>query len=242
MLRLILLVLYVIVFAVFMLPVFILWLFIKDKCNHLVHRIVQAMMKAAAVSFMWITGVKVVKKGIENIPDEPALFVSNHTGIFDVGAAYHTVRGPVAFVGKKQAKKIPVIAQAMMLMNGLFIDRDDIKQGLKVVLSAIDHIKNGVSIWICPEGTRAKSGAPDELLPFHAGSFKIASKTDAPVVPVTIIGSRALFEDHKPWLSAGTLKITYGKPVKISELPEEDRRHVGEYFRNIMIEMIRKDM
>lgn len=241
MLRLILLIIYVIVFAVLMLPVLVLWLFIRDRGDHLVHRIIQSMMKGAAWTFMKITGVRWTVEGYENMPDVPALYVSNHTGIFDVAAAYVSVKGLLSFIGKKEAKMIPVIGQAMMLMNGLFLDRDNLKQGLQTVLGAIDHIKNGLNVWVCPEGTREKSGEPDELLPFRGGCFKIAAKTGCPVVPVIILGSRALFEDHKPWLSGGTLKIRYGKPVYLSDLDEEDRRHVGEYFRNLMIEMIHEE-
>lgn len=225
-----------------MIPVFILWIFVRDGANHLVHRIVQAMMKGAAVSYMWLAGIRPEVKGLENIPEEPALFVSNHTGIFDVGAAYATVKSPTAFIGKIQAKKIPVIGQAMGLMNGLFLDRDNLKQGLQVVLSAIDHVKNGISIWVCPEGTREKEGTPTDLLPFRAGCFKIAVKTGAPVVPVVIIGSRDLFEAHKPWISGGKLKIIYGRPVYTDELPDEAKKHIGEYFRNIMIDMIKEEM
>ncbi len=238
MLRLILLILFVIVFAVLMLPVFVLWLFIRDRGNHLVHRIIQTLIKGVACIFMKITGVRWTVDGSENIPDVPALYVSNHTGIFDVAAAYVSMTGMLSFIGKKETKKIPVIGQAMMLMNGLFLDRDNLKQGLQTVLDAIEHIRNGLNVWVCPEGTREKSGEPDELLPFHAGSFKIAAKSGCPVVPVIILGSRALFEDHKPWLSGGTLKISYGKPVYLSDLTDEDRRHVGEYFRNLMIKMI----
>ena len=241
MLRLLLLVLYLIVFGILLIPIFILWLIIKDKGNHLVHRVVQTLMKGAARSYMWITGVKFEIKGLENIPAETALYVSNHTGIYDIAAAYASFKGPLSFIGTKEAKGIPVIGQIMMMMNGLFLNRDNLKQGLEVVLKAIDHLKNGLNVWVCPEGTREKEGGPAELLPFHAGSFKIAAKAGCPVVPVIILGSRALFEDHKPWLSGGTLKIRYGKPVYLSDLDEEDRRRVGDYFRNLMIEMIENE-
>lgn len=241
MLKLILLIVFVIIFAVLMLPVFILWLFIRDKGNHLVHRITQFMMRNAAKAYMFICGIKITAEGIENIPDGQALYVSNHTGIFDVAAAYACTKPLLSFIGKKEAKGIPVIGQVMAMMNGLFLDRGDLKQGLQVILKAIDNIKNGLNVWVCPEGTREKSGAPEELLPFHAGCFKIALKSDAPIVPVVIIGSRALFEEHKPWISSGRLKIRYGKPVYPKELTDEERRHIGEYFRNKMIEMIKED-
>ena len=45
----------------------------------------------------------------------------------------------------------------MKRLHCLFLDRDDIKQGLKVVLAAIDQVKSGISICVFPEGTRCKN-------------------------------------------------------------------------------------
>ena len=46
----------------------------------------------------------------------------------------------------------------------LFINRDDVKEALKTILAGIDHIKNGISMCIFPEGTRNKTD--DLMLPF----------------------------------------------------------------------------
>lgn len=51
------------------------------------------------------------------------------------------------------------------------------KEGLKTILTGIDYLKAGTSIVIFPEGTRNKS--IDGVLPFHAGSFKLAENQAA---------------------------------------------------------------
>ncbi len=61
-----------------------------------------------------------------------------------------------------------MISWWMKYLNCLFLDRDDIRQGMKVILTGIELMKEGTNIFIAPEGTRNSS---DELLPFHEASF-----------------------------------------------------------------------
>ena len=102
-------------------------------------------------------------------------------------------------------------------------------------LKAIDLIKSGVSVFVFPEGTRART---EEMLPFKEGSFKIASKTGCRIVPIAITGSSAIFEDHLPWLKSGEVIVEYGKPFTIAELSEEDRKFPGRYTRSLIASML----
>ena len=60
----------------------------------------------------------------------------------------------------------------MKRLDCLFLDRSTPKEGQKTILTAIDYIKQGISICILPEGTR-NPGEELSMLPFHSGSFKI---------------------------------------------------------------------
>ena len=94
----------------------------------------------------------------------------------------------------------------------MFLDRDDIKQGLKVVLAAIDQVKSGISICVFPEGTRCKN--KDDLTDvqsFKEGTFKIATKSKCKIVPMAIMGTNEIFEDHLPWV-----KEACGYPIRHS--------------------------
>ena len=74
-------------------------------------------------------------------------------------------------------EKIPFLSTWMKLVNCLFLDRDDMKQGLKMVLDGINKLKSGISICIFPEGTRNKGEDETELMPFKEGSLKMAEKS-----------------------------------------------------------------
>ncbi|MBO4515774.1 MAG: 1-acyl-sn-glycerol-3-phosphate acyltransferase, partial [Lachnospiraceae bacterium] len=97
---------------------------------------------------------------------------------------------------------------------------------------AIDKAKHGISICIFPEGTR--NHEPDTFLPFHDGSFKIAEKSGVPVVPITLVNTAAIFEDHFPKIKPATVVVSYGKPVYLKDLDKEDRKNVGAYFQKII--------
>ena len=100
-----------------------------------------------------LAGVTVTVKGAENIPEDTAvLYVGNHRSYFDILAGYTTVPTLLGFVAKKEMEKIPLLRTWMVNVNCLFLDRKNIKEGLKTILQGIEKVKNGVSIWIFPEG------------------------------------------------------------------------------------------
>ncbi len=128
----------------------------------------------------------------------------------------------------------------MVNVNCLFLDRKNIKEGLKMILQGIEKVKNGVSIWIFPEGTRNPNEDITELLPFKEGSLKIAEKSGCPVVPVAMTGTAEVLEKHFPFITPSHITIYYGKPFYVKELEAEDRKHPGAYTRNVLIRMLKE--
>lgn len=182
-----------------------------------------------------ISGVKTIVLGEENVPlDTAVLYVGNHRSFFDILLTYVRVPRPTGYVSKKEMDKWPLLNIWMRLLHCLFLDRDNIKEGLKTILVAVEKVKNGISVCIFPEGTRNK--VADTFLPFHEGSFKIAEKGEVPIVPITIVNSSAIFEDQFPRIRKATVIIEYGKPIDMKELDKETRRHIGTHVRNIISE------
>lgn len=108
----------------------------------------------------WLTGSTLEVKGRENIPDDRAvLYVSNHRSYFDIVVGYQLIKGQAGFVAKKELKRIWLLSHWMKNIHCLFLDRENIKEGLKTILTGIDHVKHGISIWICPRapGTRGRA-------------------------------------------------------------------------------------
>ncbi|MBP3927049.1 MAG: 1-acyl-sn-glycerol-3-phosphate acyltransferase [Clostridium sp.] len=210
----------------------------QDKMEEESLRIVRKMF----VKILKMAGVEVTVKGYEKIPkDRPVLYVGNHRSYFDILVGYTTVPGRVGFIAKKEMEKIPLLSGWMINVNCLFLDRKNIKEGLKTILAGVEKIKRGVSVWIFPEGTRNRNSDPKELLPFKEGSLKIAEKSGCPVVPVAITGTADIFEKHIPYIIPGKVTIEFGDPIFLKELPPEERKFAGAYTRKRIIEMLEKE-
>lgn len=199
-------------------------------------RIVQFILKGVG----FLAGAKVTWIGEENIPkDEAVLYVANHRSMVDVALTYTRCPNLTGFVAKDGLRKVPALRAWMKRLHCEFLNRDDLKQGMKVILNAIDKVKRGISIFIFPEGTRNRDkDSSTSILPFKDGSFKIAQKTGCKIIPVAITGTNRIFEDHFPLIKKGDVIIEYGKPITFAELSEEDQKHIGLYFQNLIQDML----
>ncbi|MDR2097189.1 MAG: 1-acyl-sn-glycerol-3-phosphate acyltransferase [Spirochaetaceae bacterium] len=170
-----------------------------------------------------IIGCDVTIRGRENIPQEGGLcFVSNHCGYFDIVLILAAVRRQIGFIAKKELMFVPLINFWILLIGGFFIDRTSVRRSLATIKTAAKRIQGGESILIFPEGHRSKGQG---LLPFHSGSFKLATESGAPIIPVSITGGYEVFEKTGR-VTAAPLGIAFGKPVITSDIPARDRRQV----------------
>ena len=238
MIRTVLVLLWFIVFFASTLPVllvfYIIRMFSPEKCELYSQNTVRILVKG----LLFLSGVKVTVKGRENVPpNETLLYVPNHRSYFDFLLAYDNVSGPVTFVGKQELKKVPVMGQWIVAMGTLLLNRGSVKEGLKVINEACDKIKSGTNVFIFPEGTRNK-GIQEEPLPFKDGSLKISSWTGCRVIPVAIINSRSIYEEHRPYIRRTPVTVIFGEPVDPESLSKEDRKAYGAYIRAKIINMI----
>lgn len=177
-----------------------------------------------------ISGVKVNVKGYENIPkDEAVLFVANHASLFDIAVTYPLMERPTGYIAKKELRKIPVLSWLMYFVNCIFLDRKDPREGLKSVLKAADHIKSGVSIFLFPEGTRSKDG---KLHEFKDGGMKIATKSQAPIVPVGIIGTADAFEKQFPKIRPTKVTVAFGQPIYTKDMSRSEQKNISNMVHN----------
>jgi len=244
MIRTILVFIHVVLFLVCSIPVMLVELIIGKFNPDLKDRSSLALVKWAFRGIIFLSGTKVIVKGEENIPtDTPVLYVGNHRSYYDIILTYVRVPRITGYVAKLETKKVPLLNVWMSYLHCVFLDRKDIKQGLKTILLAVDKAKSGKSMCIFPEGTRNKT--PDTFLPFHDASFKIADRAGIPVVPMTLVGTGEIFEDHLPSIKKSTVVISYGKPFYIKDLEKEQQKKIGEYTKQIISDTyfeIKKEM
>lgn len=235
MIRFIVTAIFLIIFLIVSIPIFFIeWIIGKFNMD-IKNRSSLAIVQWAFRVIIFLSGTKVTYIGEENIPtDTPVLYVANHRSIFDIVLTYTRMKGLTGYVSKIKVKKIPLLRTWMRYLHCLFLDRDNIKEGLKTILTAIEQIKQGISICIFPEGTRSKEA--DVFLPFHEGSFKIAQKGGCPIVPIAINNTSAIFEDHFPKIKKTPVVIEYCKPIYINELPDEQKKQLAPYVQQIIMD------
>ena len=237
MIRSLLIVILIVAFLILSIPILIVeW--IIGKFNPYARdisslRIVQFMFKL----ILFVSGTKVTVIGEDRIPkDTPVLYVGNHRSYFDVVLTYARCPGLTGYVAKDSMKKIPLLSSWMKRLHCLFLNRSDIKEGLKTILQGIDQMKNGVSMCIFPEGTRNKT--EDEMLPFKAGSLKLSEKTGCPIVPMAITNSADILENHFPKVKPTHVILQYGTPIYLDQLSADDRKHLAAYTQNTVHELL----
>ena len=240
MIRAFLVILEIIVYLLFFIPVLLVVYIIRIFNKKLSGEIAQYFIRGVLGVVLATTGSKVELRGLENIPDEAVLFVGNHRSDFDIVIAYAKTPKRLGFVAKDEMSKIPLLAQWMKLLDCTFLDRKDVKKGMKSILQGIENIKEGTSMWIFPEGTRYSDIAADEVMEFKEGSFRMAQKAKCPVVPVAIYASDRIFEAQKPMIKPARIVMEFCKPIKIDELDITQQKRLGVLSREEIIKSLSK--
>lgn len=171
-------------------------------------------------------------EGRELIPrDRSMVLMANHQSHMDIPVSYASIgHRTVRMVGKKELFRIPVWARAMRAGGFIEIDRDDRSSAIASLERAATQIRDGVSIWIAPEGSRSKTG---RLGPLKKGGFHLARNTRTPIVPMAITGTDAI-------LPPGATSMRYDCPVRVvfgAPIPVVDRgidelvAEVGDFLR-----------
>lgn len=197
------------------------------------------MVQTAFKLMLKVAGVRLTVIGEENVPkDQAVLYIGNHRSYFDILLTYSRCPGLTGYVAKVEMLRYWFLRDWMKALYCLFLDRKDIKAGLKTILQGIEYIKRGISICIFPEGTRNRT---DEMLPFKEGSLKIAEKTGCPIIPMAITNSAEIFENHIPFVRPCHVILEYGTPILPKELTKDEKKFLGSYTQNRIQEMLDKN-
>ncbi len=226
-------------FLIVSLPLYLITLVIRLFSKRACARISQSVIRPVFRAILFVAGAKIKVEGLENIPkDTPVLFAGNHRSYADIALGYLTLPVLTGFLAKKEIKKVPGLSWWMRNTNCLFLDRKDVRKDLKIILEAAELVKQGYSMFVMPEGTRNHG---EELLPFKDGCFKVAERSNCPVIPVAILGTDDLYELHKPHVRAARIAIHYGEPIYLEGMERDERKKIGLMVRERLTRMLEED-
>ncbi|KAK7304817.1 hypothetical protein VNO77_42706 [Canavalia gladiata] len=156
---------------------------------------------------------KIEFEGLENLPppDTAAVYVSNHQSFLDIYTLL-TLGRSFKFISKTGIFLYPIIGWAMFLLGTIPLKRTDSRSQLDCLKRCMDLIKKGASVFFFPEGTRSKDG---KVGTFKKGAFSVAAKTNAPVVPITLIGTGQIMPAGREGIvNVGSVKVVIHKPIE----------------------------
>lgn len=162
--------------------------------------------------------------GQENIPQEDGMLIcGNHQGMFDVLAIVAAFDRPLAAVLKKELAEIPFLKQIVSCTHSYPMDREDVRQSMKVIMGVTKEISEGRNFLIFPEGTRSKNG--NHMLEFHGGTFKCATKSKCTILPFALIDSFRVL-DHNG-VEPVTVQLHYLEPIPYEEYKDMNTNEIA---------------
>ena len=155
--------------------------------------------------------------GAQNVPlSGPLVVVSNHGSYFDPPIVCNCLNRPVAFMGKEELFRIPVLKQAIELYGGYPVDRASPDRS--AIRAALSLLENGWATGLFMSGTRTADGritAPKQ------GAAYIAAKAQAPLLPVSLWGTHRIFSGGSSLPRPVPLTVRIGQPI--APPPAKDR-------------------
>lgn len=186
-------------------------------------------LKRLSKNILKLLGVKLEVHGCTKY-DEAVIYIGNHRSNFDSLILIAVMERPLMFVGKNEIKKFPFVGRWFQDIGCLFLERDNLKKSLEVIRQGAERVKQGYSLVIFPEGGRTKEDCVRE---FKSGSFKLATKTQACIVPVTFHNSEECYERHH-WFYPANVKVDIGEVVDPTKLGLKNTVQLAEYLHGVI--------
>lgn len=168
-------------------------------------------------------------------PGQAYVFMSNHCSLLDIPAMFGAVPGSLRMVTKEELIRVPLWGYAMKKVGFIPIDRKNRVKAIRQLEVAKDMLRQGVSVWISPEGTRARDG---KLARFKRGGFHLALDLGAPIIPVWIEGTQGVIApDQLAAREDGEVEVRFGAPLSTAGLTKDDMDDVMGQVREAMLDL-----
>ncbi|TAL77230.1 MAG: 1-acyl-sn-glycerol-3-phosphate acyltransferase [Burkholderiaceae bacterium] len=130
----------------------------------------------------FIVGIRWQVKGMENLPDRPAIVLSKHQSAWETLFLPYFLPREACFVYKKELHRIPFFGWGLALLHMIPIDRSK-KLGAfeQVVHVGQQRLNEGRWPVLFPEGTRV---APGKTGRYKIGGAMLAVRTGVGVIPI----------------------------------------------------------
>ena len=201
------------IYGVYFLVVFVLWIVptwamvrrYKDP------RAAGRFTSAALKVLFALAGISVKVVGKEHMDTPGAkVYASNHASYFDVLPLMMGLGVTYRFVAKGEVNDMLLIGTFLNKMGHLSFNRHDTDSRLRQVDEIEECLRQGDSVFVFPEGTFTPEAG---VRPFQLGAFRGAVATGAPVIPVSLAGTRRFLRDRTSLPRPTRVIITISPPI-----------------------------
>jgi 1-acyl-sn-glycerol-3-phosphate acyltransferase len=188
-------------------------------------RVIQALQQGWGRLHLWVSGAKVEMRGVEHIDlSRTYIMMANHQSYHDIFVV-STIPLYAHWMAKQELFRIPVFGWILRWIGAMRIDRSSKLKTIASVREAVEQIRQGRTVLIFPEGTRSPNGV---LLPFNKGAFSLAILAQAPILPITIDGTRSILAKDSYLVRPGVVKVTIDPPIETASLGAKDKDRLQE--------------
>ena len=200
----------------------------EEQRYALVHHVIYLMNKTGKIT--------TEAYGLENLPQEGGyMMYPNHQGKYDVLGIMYTHKKPCSFVMDKNKSHTILVREFCDLVQGKRLEKDNPRQGITLINQVADDVAAGKRYILFPEGGY-KFNNKNKVCDFKAGSFKIALKSKAPIIPIALIDSYKVFNSFH--VGPLTTQVHYLKPIMYEEYKDLKTQEIAELVKQRIQEKI----
>jgi 1-acyl-sn-glycerol-3-phosphate acyltransferase len=200
-----------------------------EKDGRMQHNIARVWARTA----LWLAGAPVTVIGRENLLPV-AVYASNHTSFMDTPLVFGSLPFQFRILAKQSLWKWPFIGWHLNRSGQIPVDEETGTGAVAGLNRAIRALKDGMPLFIFPEGGRTRDG---RMQPFMKGPAYIAIRARVPLVPMALVGTYELLPIDTHHFRPRPVKLVIGKPIDPSGYSIRQTDELTARLRNEILEL-----
>ncbi len=176
----------------------------RGKFQHWLARLWSKMILATLGTPVTVVGAEYLA------PFPPRLFAANHLSSLDIPVLYANLPFPFRIIAKREVFHYVVIGWHLRRSGQIEVDSSNARASLRGLNRAAETLKQGMPVVVFPEGSRSTSG---EIQPFLNGTFYVAIKARAEIVPIALVGTLETLPMNHFHIRPHPLQLVAGPPI-----------------------------
>ena len=168
-----------------------------------------------------VAGVRYEAVGLDRFDHSRSyIFMTNHASNLDPPIQVGLIPRQTSVMVKKELFKVPILGTVMRMGKLVPVDRGNRDAGIEAVRAAKAVVEQGLNMLIYVEGKRSFDG---KLLPFKKGPFYMAVECGVPIVPITIVGTHAVWPKGRFAIKPGRVKVIFHPPIEPKDFGDREQ-------------------